>query len=580
MIHAVRANQSSFRAVEFTSGFNVVLADRTKDSTKKDSRNGLGKSTLIEIIHFCLGAGSKPNKGLRVKALQDWSFSIELSLGERRVIAHRSTQDAARVHIEGDTAGWKGGKRRGDYLDLHVNEWTAILGEEMFGVPVRDRGDAYTPSFRSAIGYFTRRGRDAFSTPFEHHRKQKEWDKQVNNAYLLCLSCENAQAWQVIKDQSGVLDTLKKAVTTGVIEGMVGTVGELEAEKVRLEDLARRQGSQLQTFRVHPEYRDIEQHASELTRQIHDLSNTNVMDRRMLEYYNDSLADVSDAELEGVAELYEEAGVKLPGSVIRRLEDVKNFHHRVVENRKQFLRAEVERFEAAVDERDKEVQRISDDRARLMQVLQEHGALEEYTALQQRLLDVSAQIRDVDTRLQNLRKFDAGKSTLKIDQELLLQRARRDHDERHAIRERAISLFNSHSQALYQAPGRLVIDITDKKGYSFNVEIQRSGSEGIDKMKVFCYDLMLAQLWAQKPASPSFLIHDSTLFDGVDERQRALALERAAVISADSGFQYICTLNSDTLPVTEFSSGFDLNHAVRLRLTDEAPEGSLLGIRY
>jgi len=44
----------------------------------------------------------------------------------------------------------------------------------------------------------------------------------------------------------------------------------------------------------------------------------------------------------------------------------------------------------------------------------------------------------------------------------------------------------------------------------------------------FCYDLMLARLWPARPATPGFLIHDSTIFDGVDERQRALALDLAA----------------------------------------------------
>src|SRR5580693_5426941 len=55
----VSSNQPSFREVEFKPGFNVILAERTKDATKKDSRNGLGKSTLIEIISFCLGSKGK-----------------------------------------------------------------------------------------------------------------------------------------------------------------------------------------------------------------------------------------------------------------------------------------------------------------------------------------------------------------------------------------------------------------------------------------------------------------------------------------------------------------------------------------
>ncbi len=54
MIKKLSANHPSFKTVEFGAGFNVIWADRTQESTKRDSRNGLEKSTLIEIIHFCL----------------------------------------------------------------------------------------------------------------------------------------------------------------------------------------------------------------------------------------------------------------------------------------------------------------------------------------------------------------------------------------------------------------------------------------------------------------------------------------------------------------------------------------------
>jgi uncharacterized protein YydD (DUF2326 family) len=57
MIYSVSANQRSFHTVTFTTGLNVILAERSETSTEKDTRNGLGKSTLIEIIDFCLGLG-------------------------------------------------------------------------------------------------------------------------------------------------------------------------------------------------------------------------------------------------------------------------------------------------------------------------------------------------------------------------------------------------------------------------------------------------------------------------------------------------------------------------------------------
>jgi uncharacterized protein YydD (DUF2326 family) len=99
-------------------------------------------------------------------------------------------------------------------------------------------------------------------------------------------------------------------------------------------------------------------------------------------------------------------------------------------------------------------------------------------------------------------------------------------------------------------------------------------------MKVFCYDLVFTELWAERPVHPGFLMHDSTLFADVDERQKAQALELAARESAAKGFQYICCLNSDTLPASDFSEHFNIEQFVRLRLTDVNEDGGLLGIRF
>ena len=146
-------------------------------------------------------------------------------------------------------------------------------------------------------------------------------------------------------------------------------------------------------------------------------------------------------------------------------------------------------------------------------------------------------------------------------------------------KEKAILLFNSNSQALYKAPGTLSIDVR-KTGLKFDVSIERSGSHGIGNMKIFCYDLMLAQIWAEKEVKPAFLIHDSIIFADVDERQKALALELAAKESARLNFQYICTMNSDAIPTNDFSADFKFDDYVRRTFTDATEDGGLLGIRF
>ena len=132
---------------------------------------------------------------------------------------------------------------------------------------------------------------------------------------------------------------------------------------------------------------------------------------------------------------------------------------------------------------------------------------------------------------------------------------------------------------MYSAPGTLSINIS-KTGFKFDVNIERSGSQGIGNMKIFCYDLMLAKLWVKKAKSKIFLIHDSIIFDGVDERQKARALQLAKSESEKEGFQYICTMNSDAIPRNDFDKDFDFDKYVVKTFTDEKEEGSLLGIRF
>jgi uncharacterized protein YydD (DUF2326 family) len=582
MIHSITSDNQSFKRIDFQKGFNVILAERTKDSTKKDSRNGLGKSTLIEIIHFCLGA----NKGetLGKKELDGWNFTLDLDIGDKRFHVTRNTSDTNKIVIEGDYSDWPIKPDLDDKTGraiIAVRNWNKLLGMLMFGLQGEYDEFKYVPTFRSLISYFMRRDgqRGAFLNPFQQYKSQKEWDIQVNNAFMLGLGWEYASKWQVLKDRETVLAQIKQEAQAGLLVNIMGSIGELEATKIRVEAQVKQEDEHLKSFKVHPQYSKIELEANELTEKIHKLVNDNMNDKRLLEHYEASLKGEVEANPEAVTKIYEEAGLVLPNLVTKRLDDVLAFHKQVVVNRKEFLKTEMERIKGEIAKREQQKQELSGKRADLMQVLREHGALEEYTQLQNNHQKSVAELKDLSIRIENLKKFEQGKSSITVEQELLRQQATTDLSERKIQKEKAVLLFNSNSQALYNAPGNLSIDVS-KTGFKYGVTIERSGSHGIGNMKIFCYDLVLAQIWAGKSPTPGMLVHDSIIFADVDERQKALALELAAKEAERLGFQYICTMNSDSIPRSDFSSEFNFDKYIRKTFTDATDDGGILGIRF
>lgn len=581
MIRGLKANQNGFRSVTFTGGVNLVLADRSNSSGNKDTTNALGKSTLLDVIDFCLASNTSPGKGLRVDALEGWSFTLDLTIAKNDVSITRATNTPGFFAIDGPTDGWpyQPSPNKEGILGLDGKEWRAILAWSMFGLTNIYPNQRYKPSARSLLSYFNRNHIAAYNSPFKYFDNQKVWDVQVHNAFLLGLNWEKAALWQQLKDQRNALDALKQAIKTGAVDGELASLGELEAERLQLSLQLERERAALTSFQVLPQYREIETQTNILTAEIHSLVNTNIIDTRRLDRYRESIVAEGPPSDDRLEALYKEAGVSLPGVVTKTLAAARAFNELLIINRREFITNEISALEDALATRRVEIAIRTGKRAEYLATLGGQGALEELTHLQELHATTRLKVDELTNRINQLRQMSTKADTIKVETVELKRAAALDYEERRPLWSQALSLFSEFSEHLYRAPGRLVIDIDDT-GYRFDVEIAGSPSEGISKMKVFCYDLMLVCFARQRGLGIDFLIHDSTIFDGVDPRQRAHAIELAAEMSEKYGFQYICTLNTDMVPVSDFSSSFDHQALVRLRLTDTDPSGSLLGFRY
>lgn len=574
MIHKIWANDKGFKPVEFLAGLNVILAERTLESGTKDTRNGSGKTTILNIIHFCFGADLH-RLSLPKNELEDWEFFISLDLCGEILTARRSISNAKIVEVLGDTSKLPIDPEEDSEGTIFFknDDWKNLLGKCLF--KTQDEASAkYAPSFRSLVSYFTRKGPDAYTDPFKHFRNQKAYDLQINNAFLLGLNWLHASEAQEIREKESATRALDSAIKTGI----AATQGELEAERVRIERELKQKSDAVKSFNVHPQYKELQDQANQLTKEIHDLTNKSLLLKRKLERYEEAVLEEQAPDGASVEKLFSEAGIHFADNIKKSLEEAKGFHKAIVQNRKLFLEAEVSQVKNELSSNDESIKAACNKRADLLKLLEAHGALEEFSVLQERVIEKKGELEVVKSRIADIRDMAQHKKDIKASKIELETKLQRDYEQSRTEWENAVSLFNENSQALYDEPGNLIINTTDN-GYKFGVEINKSSSEGVGKMKIFCYDLMLVELMRQRDGI-DFLFHDSSIFDGVDSRQRAFALMHAHRKGLANNFQYICALNSDMIPSDDFDEEFNLDDFVRLTLKDQKPEDAALGFHF
>jgi uncharacterized protein YydD (DUF2326 family) len=585
MIHRIYSDLPGFKNLELHAGLNVLLADREETATDLQTRNRAGKSSLLEVIHFVMGAAAGPNSIFRRDELQKWKFGLDFDLAGQHVIAERSGEHHGRVTIpDANTSDWaiQPALQRGVANSLSREDWCLVLGEEFFSLPVKgDSGrEPFSPTFRSLFSYFVRRESDGgLDRPEAQSRLQQAWDQQVAVAYLLGLDWKIPQAWEVVRQREKMLAQLKKAAAAGAFGGIISTSAELRTQMVLAEQASQLLQDALTRFEVLPEYRELEKEASGITRRINDLANDNTLDEQLVADMQQAIESETAPSITAFSRLYEEAGIVLPGAVTRRFSEVEEFHKSVIANRRDYLSGELDATKNRLEIRRRAVQQLDKRRGEIMRLLQSRGALDQFQRLQQEAARQDAETQAIRQRFQAAEQLEGTKTELEIERAQLVQRLRRDLDEQHERVTEAIRAFENVSHALYEDAGSLTLTPTDN-GLKVDVRIQGERSRGIKNMQVFCFDLMLMKLCATRQMGPRFLVHDSHLFDGVDERQVARALQLGQETAIACGWQYLVTLNSDDVP-HGFPTGFDFDeHVLPLRLTDATKDGGLFGFRF
>jgi uncharacterized protein YydD (DUF2326 family) len=589
MISSINSSIATFKTVTFHPGLNVLVADTRPNAKDTETRNSAGKTSLVEIIHFLLGSNCDKDSLFRTAALVDHTFTGTFTIQGTQFEVMRGGKDPAKIYI---LRGGEGDKRLTRKIDKesgrdfvsNVN-WRIFLGHAMFGLPLIAGSSAFdesgAPTFRAMFPYFARRRNNGgFIQPEQQSKQQQRGDWQVNLSYLLGLDWEIPLEFQKVRGRERTLEELKKAAQGQLLGQVIGTVAELRPQVTIAETKAQKLREQLADFEVLDSYRDLSQRAARAKTSMQAVGREAVSLQETVQHLEQALTVEAPPQRADLQHMYDAVGIELPGVAMRRFEEVNRFYSSVIENRRTHLQQEIADVRGRITDGERRMARLDVERREILKTLEGRGALDDFIRLQTELANLDASAASLRERFKAAEILEGESTQLEIDRVNLKRRLQGDHKARDATLNEAILIIADTITSLYgDRSGRFVVEASEN-GPEFRISIEGDRGGGISNMEVFCFDLTLFRIVSERLGGPGFLLHDSHLFDGVDERQVAIALQLGQRAAGKTS-QYIVTMNSDIFDRLPLSDEIDPKKVVlATRLSDETESGGLFGFRF
>jgi uncharacterized protein YydD (DUF2326 family) len=200
------------------------------------------------------------------------------------------------------------------------------------------------------------------------------------------------------------------------------------------------------------------------------------------------------------------------------------------------------------------------------------------------VLEHDAEVADLERRLESATSINEIDVRIKLQTAETVGAVRAEITERGESLDRPIFLFNELGTEIYtDREASLLISPSNRGNLNVKPQVSGDASDGIRSVETYLLDMVCLISGTENGRAPSILVHDSHLFDAIDHRQVASCLNIGARLAEQYKFQYIVTMNSDTLEsvVKQSDGAFDPDpYRLPIHLTDESQEGGLFGFRF
>jgi uncharacterized protein YydD (DUF2326 family) len=569
----VYANKESFRTVEFNpSGLNFIVAKQKNPEGNDDGRtyNGVGKSLLVRIINYCLGA-SKDNYIGFCEKLGGWEFYLDFNIGLRRFTVKRSTDEPQTILLNGE--------------EYSINKYKDILQELCFSIS----GDIDYLSFRSLLPFFLRPSKESYVDCMSPGNTKKEYQKLLYNAFLIGLDVKLAERKYKLRiEQERIKELETNFKKDQLLNDFFTGSKDISLELTEITDRIKKIENNLFRFQVAEDYHDIQHEADAIHTQLFSLNNEIVIIENNIKNIEESLQikQVTNISITDLEKIYNEAEVFFSDSLKKTLHDIEIFYNQLTASRIRRLSEQKNELIILLKGKKSEYNKLQIIFDEKMKFLGDHQALDVFLALSQ-------ESSELKTKRNNFLKYKEMQSEYKSKERQtkieLLELSEIVDNYLAEIEESTISIkeYFRHLAKLFYPKSTSGLTIQTNVGenqLAFEIEprIESDSSDGINNVKIFCYDLSI--LLKGKNHKIDFIFHDSRLYDGIDERQKSVMFKIINDVFSKAHKQYIATINQNQLnelrtnmALEEYNEIFPNNTV--LTLTDDDDSQKLLGIK-
>tara|TARA_R110002096_G_scaffold434898_1_gene658640 strand:+ start:1821 stop:3581 length:1761 start_codon:yes stop_codon:yes gene_type:complete len=572
-----------FENIIFRDGLNIILGRYSRSG--KDI-NGIGKTTIINFIDYCLLADGVKSELFKEKYdfLRRERIRLDFMLGGKKYSIERGFEDKRKVFFT---------TNRGDAKEFIDSDLRLILGSEMG----KGQTGVYEPIwFRTLMSFFVQNDhnfsqRDATNVlKFTIGKRQPE----LFTFIFLILGIDNSLIWDF--DNSSVeLKSLRSdqtRINKQIVEQTGKSIEDFRGECDSVSRKIDKLEEGLDNYQFDDNSADLEDKLQVLSDQISSLNKQYLYLVSKHRDIQESLQIDVDVDPDEVSGFYSEIHSEFSGFIRRSLNEVIKFRHEIATNRRKFLKEREAQYQGQLSEIKNKLISLETDRSKIFKMLDEKSAFDALKSAYANLVEEKARLSSQLSYIEQLDHIEESIASKKSLVSSTVAKLVAKKNENLSTIDEIKSIF------LDLVDGSVDIDSSDLSPY-FNIEfksnqnspiklsleVPRGSSLGKGRFKILAFDLtVFISSVLRKSEFPSFLIHDG-VFHAIAHKTRIKFLNYINSKLGDlDGAQYIITVNEDEIifPESEGVSidlDFKLEDKTLITLEDN-PDHMFLGKEF